>query len=63
MPNNIIPDPDFEGWDGQFVESRPDLPPPRHDLGAIARYLKVNNKNYADLTPKELDMFIIKEMR
>lgn len=61
MPNNIIPDPDFEGWDGRFVESRPDIPPPKHDLGAIARYLKANNKTYNDLSTEELNMFILNQ--
>ena len=60
MPDNIIPDPNFEGWDGRFVESRPDIPLPKHDLGAIARYMKENNKTYCELSSEEIDMFIIK---
>ena len=59
MPD-VIPDPDFEGFDGKFLDdSACNLPPNRHDLSAIAEYLRKTGKKGTELTKEELDMFLL----
>lgn len=60
MSNGIIPDPDFEGWDGKYVDDRRDLPPTEYDLSAVAHYMKANNKTFFELTAEELNSFKLK---
>ncbi len=44
MPD-IIPDPGFDGFDGNFLDdSACNLPPNRHDLSAIVAYMKKQAK-------------------
>lgn len=57
MPD-IIPDPDFDGFDGIYAGGEERLPPNRHDLSAIAAYLRKTGKKGTELTKEELDMFL-----
>ncbi len=58
----IIPDPDFEGFDGIFVGSKDGtaLPPNNIDFSKIIPYMKANNKSFYDLSPEEIEMFKFK---
>ena len=59
----IIPDPDFEGFDGIYIGSKEgiNLPPNEIDFKRIIKYMKTNNKEFQDLTPEEIEMFKFKE--
>lgn len=56
---NVIPDPDFDGFDGIYVGSKSDLrlPPNEHDLSALGAYLDSTGKEFKDLTQGEIDQF------
>ena len=57
---DYIPDPDFEGFDGSFLDNRIiDPPPNEYDLSAIAEYMKKNHKSFEQLTEKEKAKFKI----
>ncbi|HRR75979.1 MAG: hypothetical protein IKI56_05760 [Ruminococcus sp.] len=59
----IIPDPDFEEFDGIFVGSKDGttLPPNNIDFSKIIPYMKVNKKSISDLSPEEIEMFKFKD--
>lgn len=56
---NVIPDPDFEGFDGIYAGSKDGLrlPPNEHDLPALGAYLDCTGKEFKDLTQEEIDQF------
>lgn len=56
----IIEDPDCEGFDGRYVVSVPDAPYAEYDYSGIARYMKLNNKAFQELTKDELEQFRFK---
>ena len=58
---DLIPDPDYEGFNGVFVgdKSTIDLPPCNYDFSAACEYLRNNNKNFEDLTKEEINKFIL----
>lgn len=57
---NIIPDPDFEGFDGKFLDNSKPFVPNEYDLSKFGKYLKANNKTFKDLTSQEIESFRFK---
>ena len=58
--NRIIPDPDFEEFNGLFAGAPSEvLPPSEYHLTNLVRYLKKENKNFSDLSEEELNQFKI----
>lgn len=56
--NNMIPDPECEGFCGLYAGGPSEtLPPSEYDLGKLARYLKEKQMKYAELTSEELRCF------
>ncbi|MBR2284478.1 MAG: hypothetical protein IJ874_08710 [Ruminococcus sp.] len=60
--NCIIPDPDFEWFDGIYVGSKDGttLPPNKIDFSKIIPYMTANNKSFNDLSPEEIETFKFK---
>lgn len=58
MPD-IIPDPDFIGFDGVYVGGEKRLPPSQYDLSKMAKYLRDKKKEYSDLTEEEKARFLL----
>ena len=58
MPN-VMPDPDFIGFNGVYVGGEERLPPNQYDLSGLAKYLRETGKKFADLTDDEKAVFII----
>lgn len=58
MPD-ILPDPDFIGFDGVYVGGEKRLPPSQYNLSKMAKYLRDNKKEYSDLTDEEKAMFLL----
>ena len=57
---DYIPDPDYEGFDGVYLDPKmSNVPPCRFDLSAIAEYMKKNSKSYDQLSEKEKSLFSI----
>ncbi len=62
MSEEIIPDPDFEGFNGVFCgdNSFPRISmPPIYNMGEIAAYLREHNKKGTELTKAEIKQFNI----
>ncbi len=57
----IIPDPDFDGFDGIFVGSATDPPLPEVpvDYAALGRFMRETGKTYQDMTDEEKNRFVI----
>lgn len=55
---HIIPDPDFEGFDGNFVDNSIwNAPPNQYKLSEVANYLCETEKDFKDLSDEELENF------
>lgn len=51
---HIIPDPDFEGFDGNFVDNSIwNAPPNQYKLSEVANYLRETKKDFKDLSDEE----------
>ncbi len=57
--NNIIPDPDFDGWDGTCIGVE-DAPVLKYNLQKLLYYATENNKSVKELSQQEIEMFRIK---
>lgn len=57
----IIPDPDFEGFNGVYAGGDFVLPVPEHDYTALGRYMTETGKSFEELTEKELEQFKFKD--
>ena len=57
---NVIPDPDFEGFDGIYAGSK-DItfrPPPNKVMFSdLINYMKSSGKSFSDLTEEEIKRF------
>ena len=55
----LIPDPDYEGFNGVYVGDKGtiDAPPCNYDISAACEYLRNNNKKFEDLTDEEINKF------
>ncbi len=58
MPE-IIPDPDFNDFDGSYVDNKTILPPINYNLSKLAKYMKKHSKRFEDLTTEEINQFKI----
>lgn len=56
---NLIPDPDYEGFNGVYVGGKDiiNAPPSNYDFPAVSKYLKDNNKSFNDLSDDEKKQF------
>ncbi len=59
MPD-ILPDPDFEGFDGIYVGSKEtafQAPPIEIDYPALLNYMRSLGKSFDELTQEEIEKF------
>lgn len=56
---DVIPDPDYESFDGRYVDNSFIAPPAEFNYALLGQYMRENNKEFKDLTPEELEQFKI----
>ncbi len=59
--SKIIKDPDFEEFDGRYVDNTFVAPPNVWDFTRLLQYMKENNKKFEDLSKKEIEQFRFKD--
>ncbi|MBQ5592006.1 MAG: hypothetical protein IIU80_03590 [Clostridia bacterium] len=57
----IIPDPDFEGFNGIYAGGTYVMPPSQHNLTALGRYMTETGKKFHELTEEEVEQFRYKK--
>lgn len=55
--SKIIRDPDFEEFDGRYVDNTIIAPPNNYDFSRILRYMNENGKKFEELSEKEIEQF------
>ena len=58
---HIIEDPDFDGWDGKYVDTAVNVPSDDYDFSRLLRYMRKNNKRFEDLSKEEIEKFRFKD--
>lgn len=53
----IIPDPDFDGFDGRFVDDKAPRPEKLYNYTEMCRYMRENNKSFQQMSPEEIEQF------
>ncbi len=57
---DYIPDPDFEGFDGVYLDPKmSNAPPNEYNLSALAKYLRETGKQFKELTKAEKKQFVL----
>ena len=59
--SEIIPDPDFEGFDGRYVDNSIIAPPNEYDFSRMIRYANEKNKELTELSLEEIEQFKFKD--
>ena len=58
MRDVILPDPDYEGFNGVYVGTKETINKPcEYNLSALLAYLRENNRELKELKPEELERF------
>ncbi|MBR3419309.1 MAG: hypothetical protein IKG82_11515 [Oscillospiraceae bacterium] len=59
---DIIPDPDFDGFDGIYVGTKDGYSPPPNNINydTLGAYLRQTGKTFTDLSQEEVDRFKFK---
>ena len=56
---DIIEDPDFNGFDGNFVDNSFIGPKPEYNYTLLGRYMRKSNKEFKELSAEEIEQFRI----
>ena len=58
--NNIMPEPDFDSFDGVYAGSNDSdyiMPPTQYNLSALAEFMRKHEKKYEELSKDEIEQF------